>query len=396
MVTLGDTMTRRRPLASLIAPLVLIVGVTACSNNSTDTASDSPTTTAATAAALRLNQVQMLGSHNSYHIAPEPRLLDALKKLTETIPAAKDIGDPSSIAYTHAPLDVQLDRGARTFELDIVADTSGGNFAKPKGPGVLGVSDPVVPTDMDAPGIKVLHIVDVDQISTCQTLKICLTTVRTWSQAHPNHLPIAIQLELKNDGLPKPYDLTKVTPFGTAELDGMDTEIRSIFPNDSLITPDVVRGPAADLRTAVTTTGWPTVESARGKVMFFLDNSGDSSVAYRTGAPSLQGRVAFTTDQADDPSTAVLVRNDPKDSTISGLVQQGFMIRTRADADLVEAVANDTAPRDAAFASGAQIISSDYVQGEPATTGYVVTFATPVGVRCNPVNAPKDCATPTE
>ena len=92
----------------------------------------------------------------------------------------------------------------------------------------------------------------------------------------------------------------------------------------------------------------------------------------------------------------MLVRNDPQDSTITGLVKRGFMIRTRADADLVEAVANNTAPRDAAFASGAQIISSDYVQGEPAPNGYVVTFATPVGVRCNPINAPANCATPAE
>jgi len=394
MVILGDTMTRRLLLTSLVAPVLLVVGVTACSNNSTDTTT-SPTTTAP-AETLRLNQIQMLGSHNSYHIAPEPRLLEALKKLTESIPEAKDIGDPASIDYTHATLDVQLDRGARTFELDIVADPAGGNFAKPKGPGVLGVTDPVMPTDMDAPGIKVLHIVDVDQISTCQTLKICLSIVHTWSQAHPNHLPIAIQLELKNDGLPKPFDLTEVTPFGVSELADMDTEIRSIFPEESLITPDSVRGSSADLRTAVTTTGWPTVASTRGKVMFFLDNSGDSSDAYRSGAPSLQGRVAFTSDLADDPSTAVLVRNNPTDSTIGGLVTDGFMIRTRADADLVEAVANNTAPREAAFASGAQIISSDYVQGEPATTGYVVTFDTPVGVRCNPVNAPKDCATPTE
>ena len=390
-------MSRWSTRAAIAAPFVLLAGLAGCSNNSTDTSSGASTSSIVSpAAALRLNQVQMLGTHNSYHIAPEPRLLDALKALTASIPAAKDIGDPSSIAYTHAPLDVQLDRGARTFELDIVADPTGGNFATPKGPGVLGVTNPVVPTDMAAPGIKVLHIVDVDQISTCQTLMICLTTVRTWSQAHPDHLPITIQLELKNDGLPKPYDLTKVTPFGKAELDGMDAEIRSVFPVDSLITPDVVRGPTADLRTAVTATGWPTLESTRGKVLFFLDNSGDSSVAYRNGAPSLQGRVAFTTDQADDPSTAVLVRNDPTDASISGLVTRGFLVRTRADADLVEAVANNTRPRDAAFASGAQIISSDYVQGEPAPDGYVVTFGTAVGVRCNPVNAPKDCATPTE
>ena len=39
---------------------------------------------------------------------------------------------------------------------------------------------------------------------------------------------------------------------------------------------------------------------------------------------------------------------------------------------------------------------TDFAQGEPAPNGYVVSFDTPVGVRCNPVNAPANCATPTE
>jgi hypothetical protein len=322
--------------------------------------------------------------------------MEKIEAIAAEVPdITKDLGDPKSLQYTHLPLGEQLDAGLRTFELDIAADPTGGTFAKPKGPAVLGVSDPILPTDMDAPGIKVFHIVDIDQISTCQTLVICLKAVRDWSDANKDHTPIVIQLELKNDGLPKPFDLTPVTAFGAQQLDEMDSEIRRVFDEDRIITPDLVRGDAKDLRTKVTTDGWPKLDDVRGKVMFYLDNSGASSDAYRADHPSLEGRVAFTSDRDDLPASAVLVKNDATDPSIPELVREGFIVRTRADADLVEAAADDTSVRDAAFASGAQLIHSDYPQGEPrADNGYVVTFGTPVAVRCDPVTFPSKSTCP--
>ena len=50
---------------------------------------------------LRLHHVQVRGTHNSYHVEPETVI------------------HPSH-AYSHAPLDVQLEtQGVRTFELDL-------------------------------------------------------------------------------------------------------------------------------------------------------------------------------------------------------------------------------------------------------------------------------------
>jgi len=378
--------------AGALVVLALVLAGCADDDKGQGSAGGSNSTEQRSDAALRLNQIQVLGTHNSYHVAPEPRLMEKIRSIAAAVPEVTEgLGDPASLEYTHLPLDEQLDAGLRTFELDIAADPTGGTFATPKGPSVLGVTDPVVPTDMDAPGIKVFHIVDIDQISTCQTLVICLQTVKAWSDAHEAHEPIVIQLELKNDGLPKPFDLTPVTPFGAKELDDLDAEVRSVFDDDRLITPDLVRGDASDLRTAVTTKGWPALDDVRGRVMFYLDNSGASSDAYREGHPSLEGRVAFTSDRDDLPSSAVLVKNDPKDPSIPELVKEGFLVRTRADADLVEAKAGDASSRDAAFASGAQLIHSDYPQGEPREdNGYVVSFGTKVGVRCNPVTFTRD------
>lgn len=98
----------------------------------------------------------------------------------------------------------------------------------------------------------------------------------------------------------------------------------------------------------------------------------------------------FTSADEGKPDGAVLKENDAGDgSRIKSLVDQGYFIRTRADADLVEATANDTRNRTITMASGAQVVSTDFPPGEPdADNGYVVSFDTPLAVRCNPVAVP--------
>src|SRR5688572_27869758 len=69
---------------------------------------------------VRLNEIQLLGTHNSYHIAPAPPMLAALGS------RARDI------EYTHRPLVEQLSQlGIRKFKLDVFADPEGGRCATP-------------------------------------------------------------------------------------------------------------------------------------------------------------------------------------------------------------------------------------------------------------------------
>jgi calcium-dependent phosphoinositide phospholipase C len=95
-----------------------------------------------------------------------------------------------------------------------------------------------------------------------------------------------------------------------------------------------------------------------------------------------------------DPDAAVMVVNDPLSDAarIRDLVSAGFIVRTRADADTVQARSGDTSMRDAAFASGAQFVSTDYVfPDDPFGTGYIVDLPGDGAARCNPVNAPRRC-----
>jgi hypothetical protein len=339
---------------------------------------------------IKLNQIQVIGTHNSYHagIAPneaklwQAKYADAFKGLD----------------YQHEPLPKQFDSGVRQIELDVYADTKGGLYAHPQGPSM--VADAHLPPDPDfdpngvmlKPGFKVMHVQDVDYRSTCEPFSGCLQVIRQWSQAHPNHIPIFILVETKQGKPHGKLHMTEPEPFTSATFDALDAEIRSVFSPNEMITPDDVRGHYETLNEAVLAGNWPTLASARGKVVFLMDQRPVGPV-YLAGHPSLRGRVIFTNAEPGQPDAAFLERNDGPTSDISALVRQGYLIRARTDSDTKEARVNDTTTRDAMIASGAQLLSTDYPVDEPARWDghFVVTLPGNAVARCNPINAPAGC-----
>jgi hypothetical protein len=244
---------------------------------------------------------------------------------------------------------------------------------------------------MQKPGFKVMHVQDIDYRSSCQPFVACLKEVRTWSHAHPNHVPIFILVETKQGPVGK-LKLTATEPFTPAVFDALDAELRSVFPPDELITPDDVRGHYKTLNEAVLAGNWPTLSSSRGKVVFLLDQRPVTPV-YLEGHPSLRGRVLFTNSTPGEPDAAFLERNSGPAADITALVKQGYLIRARTDSDTKEARANNTAVRDAMISSGAQILSTDYPINEPARWDghFVVKLPDDVPARCNPINKPANC-----
>jgi len=75
---------------------------------------------------------------------------------------------------------------------------------------------------------------------------------------------------------------------------------------------------------------------------------------------------------------------------IPTLVEKGYLVRTRTDADTKEARTNSTMRRDGMMASGAQMLSTDYPVSEPARWDghYVVALPGNSEARGNPVNSP--------
>lgn len=335
---------------------------------------------------LKINQIQVIGTHNSYHAGLTPgvaKLLQARKPKAFT-----------ELDYQHAPLTTQLDHGIRQVELDIYGDARGGRFTKPFGAafnaGGLKAFDP--DGVMGTSGFKVMHIQDIDYVSNCQPFVACLAEIRAWSRAHPVHVPIYVLVETKTqEALPDVPGMASPEPWTADALDALDAEIRSVVPPDEMITPDQVRGGHATLRDAVTHGGWPTLASARGKLVFLLDQT-NVTAPYVAGHPSLTGRVLFTNADPGAPDAAFVEENDGPPSTIRSLVKQGFLVRTRADAETVEGRSGDTRRRDDALRGGAQIVSTDYPAFEPSRwTGYKVELPGGAVARCDPVTGGKSC-----
>lgn len=343
--------------------------------------------------ALKLNQIQVIGTHNSYHAGIAP---SEAKLWQEKSPESF-----KGLDYRHQPLAQQFDSGVRQIELDIYADSKGGRYAHPAGPGMVAAAH--LPPDsafdpnglMSKPGFKVMHIQDIDYRSTCEPFLACLEQVQHWSSAHPHHIPIFILVETKQ-GKPRgggKIHFTEPEPFTSKTFDALDAEIRSVFPPDELITPDDVRGHYRTLNQAVLAGNWPTLASARGKVVFLMDQRPVGPV-YLAGHPSLRGRVLFTNSTPGQPDAAFIERNEGPAADISKLVREGYLVRTRTDSDTRQARIDDTTTRDAMMASGAQLLSTDYPANEPARWAghYVVTLSGKVAARCNPVDAPVPCS----
>src|SRR5882757_7750652 len=213
---------------------------------------------------LRINQVQQVGSHNSYH-----RELSAVEKQVQQ---AQDPG-AVNLFYSHASIPAQLeDQNIRTLELDLFPDPAGGLYTYPLIRKLTG-QGPLTDPALGRPGIKVMHIPDFDYNTNCRTFVICLRQVKAWSDQHPNAAPISINLELKqSDPNVVAAGGVKAPPWDLTNLNSVDTEIRSVFSKNDLITPDDVRKGSLTLEQSVLTKGWPTLNSSRGKVMFYFDN----------------------------------------------------------------------------------------------------------------------------
>lgn len=338
---------------------------------------------------VAINQLQSMGTHNSYK--------EAIPEVEMALIKQRSADAAMTLDYWHRPFAEQLDKGARQIELDPSDDPQGGLYSTPLARKLLsdkGVTPPDYDlTAMARPGIKVIHVSDIDYRSQCLLFVDCLKQIKTWSDAHPTHTPILMMINPKSSGISWP-GAVKVLPWGKEAFDRMDREICSVFSEDQLLTPDDVRGEHATLREAVTTTGWPKLGAARGKVIFTMDLSPEANAPYAEGHPSLQGRVAFMTTFPEAPEAAYFTMNEPEQdqALIQERVKQGFLIRTRADADTREARAGATTRREAALASGAQFVSTDYLWPDDRfATGYTATLPDGVTTRCNPVNPPPGC-----
>ena len=291
---------------------------------------------------LRMNEIQFIGSHNSYK-QQMPTLYFWLLRLIDGEGA-------KALEYWHPPIADQLELGLRKLELDFFYDAVSGEFA-------------------------VGHIQVIDMGTSCTSLRACLQEIRQWSDRNPHHVPIWISFNLKDQAIPLLPDPQLFTPEALTNIDLAVKEIigdRLIYPQD------------------VVDREWPLLAESRGKILLVLDEGGEKRDWY---LKDWQDRPMFVPVDKDHEAAAIMVINDPvRDfDRIRSLVKQGYLVRTRADSGTQEARNNDTVRRNKAFQSGAQAISTDYyLLTNPFDSEYRVSIEG--GIRCNPVLISENCS----
>ncbi|MGR6087632.1 MAG: Ca2+-dependent phosphoinositide-specific phospholipase C [Arcticibacter sp.] len=376
---------------------ILAISIVAISSCKKDDSNITPVPSNPQDQKLRMNQIQLIASHNSYRQMTTDTVFAFLLSVQALIPPQYD---PMTLDYDHAPLPVQMSQyGVRGLELDIYNDPTGTAFADRFVNSYVGLPLASGIPELSQPGMKLLHIKDVDYNSHYPTFKLAIQAIKAWSQANPNHLPLFINVETKSDS---PGDdpflstqgFTPAPTWDVAAAEALEQEVRDIFgPSlDGLFTPDMLKGNYSSLETAAQQGNWPLLGDCRGKIIFIME--GSAVQYYKQGHPSLSGRSMFVYETPGQPEAAFVILNDARadSSQIRTLVQQGYMVRTRCDSGTLEARNGDYSGMNAAFGSGAQILSTDYYRpdyraGQSGWTDYQVKFPGGYVGRKNPVNA---------
>ena len=332
---------------------------------------------------LDLNQIQLIGTHNSYHIAPHSSVMNLIRKV---MPSQAD-----AIKYSHRPLTEQLELiGMRKFELDIFHDINGGGYSQPLGAimahGIKWRRN-YPEFDVDAlknPGMKVLHFPNFDFRSNTPNLTKALHEIEAWSRKNSYHLPIMILIETKNTN---EGSTTSSGIFGVKDFVELEKEIKSVLNLSRIITPDEVRGKFSTLNKAIRTKGWPSLYKSRGRFIFALDNQGKELESYLKLHPQLKEALMFVSSPPGRSESAFLKINDPirNYSTIKKNVAKGYLIRTRADSDLIQFKNVDYKQMQKAFSSGAQYISTDFPSIDNKDSNYSVKWPKGGIGRLNPL-----------
>lgn len=320
----------------------------------------------------RLDQIQVIGSHNSYKRAIQPELM-ALMSVTGR--------DFSGVDYSHVSLTDQLNLGLRNLELDVYNDPQGGRYADPLGNRLLRAQG-VTPwpreqeDELRTPGFKVMHDADFDFRAWHVDLRGALAALRAWSVAHPAHVPVVVTMNCKQDA-PDVPGAVKPAAFDAEAMSRLNQTLLEGLGREHLLTPDDVRRGRPRLRTAVMENGWPTVAQAAGRFLFVLDEGGPTRQNYLERFPELRSAAMFVDVDLLDPNAAIFILNDPvRDrARIETYTRLGFLVRTRADADTREARNNDASRFRTAQESGAQVITTDYaIPDRKISDQYVVRF----------------------
>lgn len=235
---------------------------------------------------MLLNDIQVKGSHFSFHQAPQPSI--------------------AYFNYSHADLESQLEKqDVHAVELKFGFESQNQDF-------------PVYATR------------GIDGVSSCPNVSFCLQAVRRYTVAHPNHFPLFVVLEAA---------ATSQMPTSKWVWDWFDGALTAVWPQYEIVKPRDVMGSFASVKKSVRARGWPTLRSCMGKVVFLLRVN---ATAYADTPNGLQDRVGFPIRELGDDSAADAVVFETahplyRTKDIQAAVRSNYLVLTRTDATFTPA-----------------------------------------------------------
>ena len=228
---------------------------------------------------MLLNDIQIKGSHFSFHIAP-----------SNAIPF---------LDYTQSDLDVQLaEEGVTALELKFEYTTE---------------------------DLPVFASKPFDSSSNCPNLSFCMRDIHDYTSKHGKHFPVFVIIESASR-----------ENYSTWIWSWLDSMVSSLWQKEDIIKPSDIIGEFDNLREAVHERGWPSLQSCLGKVMFLFR----VNAASYAGGGNLNDRIAFpifSPGEAGDPNAVVFESANSlyNQEQLQDLVRQNFIVITKSDSTFV-------------------------------------------------------------
>lgn len=294
---------------------------------------------------IKFNELRYTATHNSYQTESIDELKQLYRKLSELTFGLVSAKEADFVSPT---LTEQLSSGIYSLELDIEVLDKNGDIS-----------------------FTCMHAPQIQMTTSCYDLELAMKEIALWSDNNPNHLPITIIIEPKGFFLP----MENMKSLNLEYAKQLDETLRAAL-GDKLFTPADMLRDYESFGAMRKADDWCKVKDMLGKVLILM-HSCDTTEAYIKLDPSLKSQAMFPMLREEDlerDCASFLLLNDPRESfeEIENAVENKLIVRTRAD-KFTEVTAER---REKAFASGAQIVSTDYpVKPGLTADDYVVSFS---------------------
>lgn len=267
---------------------------------------------------LKLNEVRVLASHNSYK--KKGSLVGKL-----FVGLGDSFSEAKALNYSYNPLTKQLKDGIYSFELDL--RYRGSNF-------------------------EVTHVPIVDNSSTIVSFKHGLREIKRFLMEEPNSYPLMIILEIKNDYM-------WIDPFIKDIKENEFLKLEELLIEELgeyLYTPKEMINNYSSLKERIDSIGWPKVSDLKGKAMFIIHagSYADNYLSFRENDKQILFSSSYNNYFKDN--APFIIHNNLNVNDINELVSNGYIVRTR----IGDTLSYSDEDVNKALSSNAQILTSDF------------------------------------